>query len=379
MKHTRLLLPLLLLFLAMASCGGDDPVTPSTPPTPTPSDSTLVPDTTGKDTVPTPQPKEFARGADISWYSQMEDEGKKFYSWNHREPMDCPAVMQDLGLNTIALRLLAYPQDGYCDMHDVLRKAGRVSQLGLDLLVSLHYSDTIATAALQRTPQPWQEYDFATLLNEVKKHTYYTLKTLTDQGIQPRWIQIGNQLAGGLLWPEGDITRHATQYATLVSQACKAAKATCPEAQIIVAAGDPLDQPALCAALDGLGSNDYDLIGLSLYPTLAVGTTFQPLGVAASTTVENENDAIAYAMQTVDMLYNRYRKECMIVECGEPASQETASSMAMRQLVSEARQNSTCRGIIYWEPEAYEGWKGYTQGAFLSNGHPTQIIDALTK
>ena len=48
-------------------------------------------------------------------------------------------------------------------------------------------------------------------------------------------------------------------------------------------------------------------------------------------------------------------------------------------LVKEARANTTCRGIIYHEPEAYEGWRGYTQGAFLSNGRPTQIIDALTK
>ncbi|MGM9620629.1 MAG: arabinogalactan endo-1,4-beta-galactosidase, partial [Bacteroidaceae bacterium] len=87
----------------------------------------------------------------------------------------------------------------------------------------------------------------------------------------------------------------------------------------------------------------------------------------------------AYTMQTVDMLYNRYKKECMIVECGVPVNQETAGSMYMRHLVSEGRKNNTCRGIFYREPEAYEGWMGYTQGAFLSNGRPTQIIDALTK
>ena len=306
---TRNLLPLLLLFLALLSCGGEDPVTPPSPPTPTPGDSTLVPDTTGHDTLPEVKPKEFARGADISWYSQMEDEGHKFYSWNQREPMDCPAVIHDLGLNAIALRILVNPQDGYCDTDDVVRKARRVTQLGTDLLVSLHYSDTIASSVLQRTPQEWQGHSISQLLEDVRDHTTWALQSLTSQGIQPRWIQIGNQLSQGLLWPEGDITRHASQYAALVRQACLAARSVCPKAQIIVAAGDPLDHPDLCTALDGVGSTYYDQIGLTLYPTLAVGTLFTPLGTAASRTVENENDAIAYAMQTVDMLYNRRSEE----------------------------------------------------------------------
>lgn len=376
---TRNFIPILLLFLAIASCGGEDFTPPHTPPDTTPTDSILEPDTTQQDTLPDVEPEDFARGADISWYTQMEDKGKKFYSWNHREPMECPSVMQDLGLNAIALRVLVTPSDGYCDIPDVLHKSLRVKQLDVDLLLSLHYSDTIASTSLQRTPVEWQEHDINMLVEDVQEHTSSVLQALTAENIHPRWIQIGNQLSQGLLWPEGDITRHAAQYARIVSAACSAARTACPQAQIIVAAGNPLHQPALCAALDGLRTTLYDQIGLTLYPTLSVGTIFQPIGVTASCTVQNEYDAIAYTMLTVDMLYNRYKKECMIVECGVPVNQETAGSMYMRHLVSEGRKNNTCRGIFYREPEAYEGWMGYTQGAFLSNGRPTQIIDALTK
>lgn len=375
----RRLLPIIMFVLALAACGDDTPVPVPTPPAPTPSDSTSVPDTTRHDTLPDVKPEDFARGADISWYSQMEDEGHKFYSWNHRDPMDCPTVMQDMGLNAIALRVLVGPQDGYCALPDVLRKARKVSQAGMDMLLSLHYSDTIASSTLQRTPSEWESHDIDRLVQDVQEHTAATLQSLLAEGIQPRWIQIGNQLTRGLLWPEGDITRHAAQYARLVSTACRTARAECPQAQIVVAAGNPLDQRALCAALDGVQSSLYDQIGLTLYPTLSVGSVFQPIGTAATSEVHDENDAIACTMRTIDMLYNRYRKECMIVECGVPVSQETAGSLHMRQLVNEARHNSTCRGIIYHEPEAYEGWKGYTQGAFLSNGRPTQIIDALTQ
>lgn len=379
MTTMRRLLPLIMLVLALVSCGGDDPVPVPTPPDPTPSDSTSVPDTTRHDTLPRVNPKFFARGADISWYSQMEDEGHKFYSWNHREPMNCPLVMLDLGLNTIALRVLVNPQDGYCALPDVLHKAHEVASAGMNLLLSLHYSDTIASSTLQRTPHEWEGHNIDQLVQDVQEHTATTLQTLLAEGIEPRWIQIGNQLTQGLLWPEGDITRHAAQYARLVSAACSTTRAECPQAQIIVAAGNPLDQRAQCAALDGVPSMLYDLIGLSLYPTLSVGSVFQPMGTAATSEVHNENDAIAHTMRTIDMLYNRYRKECMVVECGVPVSQETAGSMHMQQLVNEARHNSTCQGIIYHEPEAYEGWKDYTQGAFLSNGRPTQIIDALTQ
>ena len=368
-----------MFVLALVACGDDTPVPVPTPPDPTPSDSTSVPDTTRRDTLPDVKPEDFTRGADISWYSQMEDEGHKFYSWNHREPMDCPTVMQDMGLNAIALRVLVGPQDGYCALPDVLRKARKVNQAGMDMLLSLHYSDTIASSALQRTPREWENHDIDRLVQDVQEHTAATLQALLAEGIQPRWIQIGNQLTQGLLWPEGDITRHAVQYARLVSAACSTARAECPQAQIVVAAGYPLDQRALCAALDGVQSSLYDQIGLTLYPTLSVGSVFQPMGTAATSEVRDENDAIACTMHTIDMLYNRYRKECMIVECGVPVSQETAGSLHMRQLVNEARHNSTCRGIIYHEPEAYEGWKGYTQGAFLGNGRPTQIIDALTQ
>lgn len=372
-------LPLLLFLLAIMSCGGGEDIIPPKPPTPTPGDSIEVPDTTSKDSTPDIKPEDFARGADISWYSQMEDEGKKFYSWSSREAKDCPTVMQELGLNAIALRVLVNPKDNYCNLPDLIRKARKVSLSGMDLLISFHFSDTIATSMLQRTPEDWKEHNIDMLVSDVQNHTTEVLGALIKENIQPRWIQIGNQLSQGLLWPEGDITRHADQYVRIINTGCRTAKELFPEARIIVAAGNPFNQHTLCEALDRLDKSLFDQIGLAIYPTLSVGSTFSPLGVGTSYAISNENDAIAYCLQTIDMLYNRYKKDCIIVECGAPVSQETASSLCMRQLVSEARKNSTCRGIFYWEPEAYEGWKGYTQGAFLSNGRPTQIIDALSK
>ena len=93
------------LCIGLAACGGDDPIEP-TPEKEEPND-----------TLPTPKPgedpvevKELAKGADISWCTQMEDKGQKFYGFASREPKECTAVMQELGCNAIRLRVLVNPE-----------------------------------------------------------------------------------------------------------------------------------------------------------------------------------------------------------------------------------------------------------------------------
>ena len=33
--------------------------------------------------------------------------------------------------------------------------------------------------------------------------------------------------------------------------------------------------------------------------------------------------------------------------------------------------------VFYWEPQAYNSWKGYNLGAFNTSGKPTEAIDAF--
>jgi len=55
--------------------------------------------------MPDPQPPfaQFAKGADVSWLTQMEAEGQKFYNANGTE-MDCMELLKSLGVNAIRLR-----------------------------------------------------------------------------------------------------------------------------------------------------------------------------------------------------------------------------------------------------------------------------------
>ena len=34
-------------------------------------------------------------------------------------------------------------------------------------------------------------------------------------------------------------------------------------------------------------------------------------------------------------------------------------------------------GVLYWEPQSYGSWKGYTLGAFDNSGKPTEALDAF--
>lgn len=34
-------------------------------------------------------------------------------------------------------------------------------------------------------------------------------------------------------------------------------------------------------------------------------------------------------------------------------------------------------GVLYWEPEAYGQWQGYTLGAFDNSGKPTSALEAF--
>ena len=83
----------------------------------------------------------FANGADVSWLTQMEASGKKFYNASGTQT-ECMALLKSLGMNAIRLRVWVNPSGGYNNAADVLVKAKRANDLGMRLLIDFHYSDT---------------------------------------------------------------------------------------------------------------------------------------------------------------------------------------------------------------------------------------------
>ena len=365
---------ILTSFIGLSSCG-DDPVdpTPTPVPSPTPDDTTIV----------KPQPRDsidLVKGADISWCTQMEDNGHSFFAFSSSEPKECTEVMKELGVEAIRLRVLVNPSDGYCNKEDVLQKALRASRLGLDLMIAFHYSDVYATSQNQKMPTAWEGLDFNQLIDSVASHTVEALRLLRENDVTVKWVQIGNETSKGMLFPMGDIEKNPAQYRTLFSVASDSARSVYPDAKIVTYFARGFDQELYEKNLNLLDGNKYDIVGFSLFPSMAVGELFTTTRFKELISIESEEQAIQYTFANMDMVYNKVRKPCMLVEVGLPFRKdgtfETKSTLQMKQIMLDASDMGVCQGVFYLEPESYEGWNGYTMGMFLPNGRPSTILDA---
>src|SRR5450830_920025 len=118
----------------------------------------------------TPLPASFAKGADISWLTQMESSGKKFYNSAGAE-QECMALLKSLGMNSVRLRVWVNPSGSWNNSADVVAKAIRAKNLGLRIMIDFHYSDTWADPGQQAKPAAWASLDFATLKTSLATHT----------------------------------------------------------------------------------------------------------------------------------------------------------------------------------------------------------------
>ena len=319
------------------------------------------------DTIPQKEPTYdmtgFAKGADVSWLTQMQASGKKFYNSNGTE-QDCMSLLRDLGVNSIRLRVWVDPADGWCNKKDLLTKAWHAKNLGERIMVDFHYSDSWADPGKQNIPAAWNDFkdDLDKMKAAVAEHTTDVLKYLKDNGIDVEWIQIGNETRTGMLWPLGLASdNNFSNYAALNNAGYDAAKAVYPNAQCIIHIDQGNDLGGFTWMFDGLkaAGAKWDVIGMSLYHE-----------------DNNWQELTDDCLNNISTLATRYNKKVMICEIGMPWDSENAAAM-MQKMVDGCKAKTECLGIFYWEPECYGGWNDYNKGAFDSNGKPTDALNAF--
>ena len=305
----------------------------------------------------------FVKGADISWLTQMEASNKKFYNSTGTE-QDCMMILKNLGMNCIRLRVWVDPAGGWNNKADVLAKSIRAKNLGMRIMIDFHYSDTWADPGNQVKPSAWTGQDFATLKTSLYNHTTDVLTSLKNNGITPEWVQVGNETNDGLLWPDGKASTNMNNFAQLINAGYDAVKAIYSTTKVIVHISNGYDNNHFRWIFDGLKSNGgkWDVIGMSLYPG---PTNWASLN---SQCLTNMNDMVA-----------RYNKEIMIVEVGMSWDNPVATKDFLADLITKTNSvtNNKGLGVLYWEPEAYGNWQGYTLGAFDNSGKPTAALSAF--
>ena len=320
----------------------------------------LLPDTAPRAAA---QTAPFAKGADVSWITQMEQANYRFYNEGGTQ-QDLFQLLHDHDLNTIRLRVWVNPAGGWSGKNDVIAKAIRARNLGFRLLIDFHYSDSFADPGQQPKPAAWAGHSFAQLLTDVYRHTYDVLDSLKDNNIVPEWVQVGNETNDGMLWPEGRASTNMASFAQLVDQGYAAVKAVNPTSKVIVHCSNGFNNGLFRYLFDGLTANNarFDVIGLSLYP----GSSNWPTLTAQCQA--NMNDLVA-----------RYPgKEVMVVETGMPADAPLPTQQMLLDLMAKVRAvpGNKGLGVLYWEPQAYN-WMNYGLGLWNTTGQPTAALSAF--
>lgn len=339
MRSRFILLSLLFLISTLSGCGQKNPPAPPT------TNELLI------------------KGADISWISEMEATGKKFYNASGVEK-DPVLLMKELGMNAIRLRVWVNPADGWNGLQDVINKAMRVRQAGMKLLIDFHYSDSWADPGKQNPPATWAGLGVAAMCDSVRAHTTRVLSALVLRGVTPEWVQIGNETNDGMLWPLGKASQQMSNYASFFKAGYEAVKQIDPSIKVMVHLSNGYDAGLFRWNLDGLKQYGamWDLIGLSLYPTQS-----------------NWTELVTQCKATMLELVNRYNTPVMVCEVGMPWDQADPCYLFLKELQTQLRSIPSQKGlgIFYWEPQCYGNWKGYTLGAFDNEGRPTRAMTAF--
>ncbi len=310
----------------------------------------------------------FAKGADVGWLPQMEATGYTFYDADGTEK-DCLQLLKDRGMNTIRLRVWVNPNDdpqsGHCSPAETVDMAVRAQKMGFRIMIDFHYSDSWADPAKQNKPDAWAAHTFPQLLNDVYSHTYNVLRLLKHAGVTPEWVQVGNEIPGGMLWPDGS-TANWPQLAQLLNKGYEATKAVNKGIKVIVHLDEGNNSGKFRTFFDNATANNvkYDVIGLSYYPYWIQS---------------DYTDNIADLENNLKDLATRYKKEVMVVEVGGEDTKVENTRDMLAAVIRAVRSvpNGKGLGVIYWEPEGARSWSHYALSAWQDNGRPSPALDAF--
>ncbi|MEM2561379.1 MAG: glycosyl hydrolase 53 family protein [Candidatus Bathyarchaeia archaeon] len=126
--------------------------------------------------------------------------------------MDAIQIMIKHGFNCFRLRLFVNPSPrdewgGFTGntLEYTINLAKRIKSSGAKLILDLHYSDTWSDPGKQSKPRAWENLDFEDLIKTVYEYSRDVIAAMKNEGVLPDIVQPGNEITGGMLWPDGKI------------------------------------------------------------------------------------------------------------------------------------------------------------------------------
>ena len=366
-------------------------------------------------------------GGDLSLVPAYENTYDRWHDANGKAIGDLISYVRDFcGWNAVRVRLFVEPgNDGFldtCQDLDYVKALGkRIKDAGMYFCLDIHYSDTWGDVTHQAIPASWgmsASTSTEDLAAKVSSYTTEVLTALKEYGATPDYVQVGNEVSYGMLWDTctydgttinmsstskschpGSYTDNWARFAALMSAGCKAVRATCPNAKVIIHTERTANASYSVNIYDfltqgGLSTDDWDIIGLSYYPWW--------------------HKDLSQLGTTISALNSKYpTKEIQVMETawlnkdeGYPEDAEYASSLFswphspegqtafLTDLIATLKNYNNVSGLYYWQPEelgnaadddgnsrVMNGWanRGFWDLSWKTQGHSLISKDAMLK
>lgn len=296
--------------------------------------------------------KNMIYGVDLGWASQLESMGYQWLNEQGKET-DLITASKELGVNAVRLRVFVDPPKeavwqkrenekcmlGFCDREGVLAMAERVKLQGLKLMLGFHYSDHFADPEFQDMPKAWKGENGNQLELKVAEHTKGVLGFLKEHGIYPDWVQVGNEINNGMMWPAGSLKNAREQLVRFLNAGYEAVKEVCPDSRVITHLASVMDDTQCMPFWENFFAcgGKTDILGFSYYPYWEK--------------FESNKNKLAEKLKEYT---RRYGKPVMIVEVGGLDDDEEGCYRIVADCIEAVKtlKGQEESGVFYWEPEA---------------------------
>lgn len=322
-------------------------------------------------------------GADMSMLAYYESQGTTYKDNGHAE--EALAMLKGKGLNCVRLRLFtssaaqaqADPSDYINNLTYTLPLAIRVKNAGLQFMLDFHYSDTWADPGHQAIPAAWTNLTFTQLVRQMHDYNSNSIATLRAAGAMPDFVQVGNEITSGMLWPAGQIggsygtPAQWSQFAQLLNAAIQGIKdaAGAQMPQIVIHIDRGADWGGTVSFFDSLLQQQvpFDIIGESYYPAL-----HGPLTNLATCLIKAPK---------------RYNKAVFVAETSFPWASSTPTNIygipvstngqiqyvATLAQIAKSVSGGMVPGLFWWGTEYPGSWNSFFDGG----GNVLPVADAF--
>ncbi|BBT79736.1 galactosidase [Aeromonas allosaccharophila] len=311
---------------------------------------------------------DFIKGADVSMLAEVEKHGGKFFD-EHGNPQDAMAILKENGFNYIRLRLWVDPKDadgkpyggGNNDLATTIALAQRAKANGMKFLLDYHYSDFWTDPARQNKPKAWANMNIDQLTEAVYQHTKTTMDAFAKAGVLPDMVQVGNEINGGMLWPEGKSWGQNggefDRLAGLLNAGIKAVKEHGDQIKIMLHLAEGTKNDTFIWWFDEITKRKvpFDIIGLSYYiywngPMNALQYNMDDISKRYNKDLIVVEAAYGYTTANCDNAENNFTSK-EADDAGYPATVQGQANYLhdLLQVVTKVPEGRG-KGVFYWEP-----------------------------